>query len=223
MKNELTYTEENYLKAIFSLSTKETKGISTNDIAEKLDTKPSSVTDMIKKLAEKKLVNYKKYQGVLLSKEGRKTAVSIVRNHRLWEVFLVDKLDFDWDEVHELAEQLEHIKSTQLTERLDEFLGFPTHDPHGDPIPDKNGNIEHKSTIQLSSVALEVESVVVGVKDSSSDFLKYLNKKGIGIGNTIKIIHKETFDKSLEILIDNKATLITEEVAKNLFVKEIKV
>ncbi|MBV1888574.1 MAG: metal-dependent transcriptional regulator, partial [Urechidicola sp.] len=162
MKIELSYTEENYLKAIFSLSIKNENAVSTNDIANKLNTKASSVTDMIKKLADKKLVDYKKYQGATLTKKGLKIAVSIVRNHRLWEVFLVEKLDFTWDKVHDLAEQLEHIKSEQLTEKLDTFLGHPTHDPHGDPIPDKDGKIDFGINETLSNLNEGITCVVVG-------------------------------------------------------------
>ena len=135
----LTLSEENYLKAIYHLELNSVKEISTNAIAEKMETKASSVTDMIKKLSEKKLIIYKKYQGVKITDFGKKTAANIVRNHRLWEFFLVDKLNFSWDEVHEVAEQLEHIKSPKLIDELDAFLGFPKQDPHGDPIPDKNG------------------------------------------------------------------------------------
>jgi len=222
MLESLSYTEEDYLKAIFSLSKKTEGSVSTNHIANKLETKASSVTDMIKKLADKLLVDYKKYQGVSLTKKGREKAISIVRNHRLWEVFLVDKLDFKWDEVHDLAEQLEHIKSEQLTERLDAFLEFPTHDPHGDPIPDKNGNIEQRKSEPLASSEIGKQYVIARVDDSSDNFLKYLDKKGIAIGKTLTVIHKEIFDNSLELNIDNKQILITEEVAKNLLVRTLK-
>ncbi len=221
MKSNLSYTEENYLKAIFSLSKKSESNVSTNDLANKLVTKASSVTDMVKKLADKKLVNYKKYQGVKLSDQGKKTAVSIIRSHRLWEVFLVKHLSYRWDEVHEIAEQLEHVKSETLIDNLDKFLGFPEVDPHGDPIPDKNGNIPIFTKKLLSELEIDQESSIVGVKDSSDVFLKYLNNKGIAIGNKIKIVHRESFDKSLEVILNEQKILITEEVAKNLFVKNI--
>ncbi len=222
MNIELSYTEENYLKAIFSLSTKNEIAVSTNEIAKKLKTKASSVTDMIKKLADKKLVDYKKYQGVSLTKDGRKRAVLIVRNHRLWEVFLVNKLDFNWDEVHDLAEQLEHIKSEQLTEKLDAFLEHPTHDPHGDPIPDKNGNIEHHKNMMLSSINKNETCVVIGVKDSSSTFLKFLDKSEIKLGSTLNVISKEEFDNSMLVKINNKKLSLSTQITKNLFVKEVK-
>ena len=213
--------EENYLKAIYSLSSDIQKDISTNMIAEKIQTKASSVTDMMKKLAEKGLVVYEKYKGVKLSDEGKEIATSIVRKHRLWECFLVDKLHFSWDEVHDIAEQLEHIKSEALINSLDAFLEFPSYDPHGDPIPDKDGFIYKRKKVALSSLSPLEETVLLGVKDSSDTFLKYLNKKNIAIGNIIKVQSIELFDKSMEIKINNNQILITEEVAKNLLVKEV--
>ena len=222
MNIELSYTEENYLKAIFSLSAKNGSAVSTNDIANKLNTKASSVTDMIKKLADKKLVDYKKYQGASLTNNGLKIAVSIVRNHRLWEVFLVEKLDFTWDEVHDLAEQLEHIKSEQLTEKLDAFLEHPTHDPHGDPIPDKDGNIDFGISETLSNMNEGVTCVVVGVKDSSSLFLKFLDKSKIKLGSVIKVKYKEGFDNSMLVKIDNEVQSLSNQITKNLLIKKTK-
>jgi DtxR family Mn-dependent transcriptional regulator len=176
---------------------------------------------MLKKLAEKDLVNYKKYQGVSLTDTGKLSAKMIVRKHRLWEVFLVEKLDFSWDEVHDIAEQLEHIKSEQLINRLDDFLGNPTEDPHGDPIPDANGRIV-KIEKQLLSELLENQfGMCVGVKDTSSDFLKYLDKQEIALGSKIEIIGKETFDLSLKIKVNEKELTISNKIASNLFVKKI--
>ena len=211
--------EENYLKAIYALEIDTGKGVSTNLIAEKVLSKASSVTDMLQRLAEKELVIYKKYQGVRLSDKGRKIASNIVRKHRLWETFLVDKLHFSWDEVHDVAEQLEHIQSEKLIQQLDSFLGFPTHDPHGDPIPDKDGNLTKRKKIKLSQLNENEQSILLGVEDSSDNFLKYLNKKNISIGNTIRVLSKEPFDNSMEIEIDNTKFSITEEVATNLLVK----
>ena len=195
----LSQTEENYLKAIYSIGLHTNKSVSTNNIAKELNTKASSVTDMIKKLSDKKLVNYKKYQGSSLTSEGKNIAVKIVRKHRLWEVFLVNSLNYAWDEVHDLAEQLEHIKSDTLIDKLEEFLEFPSYDPHGDPIPDKNGNIAHHKNVMLSSVEIKNRGKVIGVKDSSSEFLKYLDSKNIQLGSVIKVISKEEFDHSMTI------------------------
>ena len=218
----LSQAEENYIKAIYSLETQSDKGVSTNLIAEKIQTKASSVTDMIKKLSEKQLVVYKKYQGVQLSDRGKKVAMLIVRKHRLWESFLVDKLNFSWDEVHEIAEQLEHIKSEKLIERLDRFLEYPSVDPHGDPIPDKDGNIEKRNKVKLSALKENEQSILLSVKDSSADFLKYLNKKKIAIGNTIKVLSVEPFDRSMQIEMNSKQFIISENVADNLYLKNIK-
>ena len=217
-----TSSEENYLKAIYHLGTLSEKGVNTNAIAKKLTTKASSVTDMIKKLAEKDVLVYKKYQGVTLTDSGKKTAALIIRKHRLWEVFLVEKLNFNWDEVHDVAEQLEHIRSPKLINEIDALLGFPTVDPHGDPIPDKEGNITVRKKVKLSSLKEEETSVLLGVNDSSDNFLKYLNKKNIAIGNSIKVVHVEPFDKSILVSINNNQLQITNEVAENLWVKEIK-
>ncbi|MGB5362123.1 MAG: metal-dependent transcriptional regulator [Aureibaculum sp.] len=218
----LSQAEENYIKAIYSLETQSDKGVSTNLIAEKMQTKASSVTDMIKKLSDKKLVVYKRYQGVQLSEKGKKVAILIVRKHRLWESFLVDKLNFSWDEVHNIAEQLEHIKSEELIERLDRFLEYPSVDPHGDPIPDKDGNIKKRSKVKLSALKENEQSILLSVKDSSADFLKYLNKKKIAIGNTIKVLSVEPFDRSMHIEMNSKQFIISENVAENLYLKNIK-
>ena len=215
----MTFSEENYLKTIYHLTIISDAEISTNAIAEKMETKASSVTDMLKKLAEKDLVNYKKYQGVSLTDQGKTAAKMIVRKHRLWEVFLVDKLDFSWDEVHDIAEQLEHIKSEKLINKLDDFLGNPTEDPHGDPIPDANGQIV-KIEKQLLSELYETQTgICVGVKDTSSEFLKYLDKQGIALGSKIEIMGKESFDLSLKIKVDQRDLSISNKIASNLFVK----
>ncbi|MBU3010865.1 metal-dependent transcriptional regulator [Polaribacter vadi] len=214
-------SEENYIKTIYHLETISNKGISTNAIAKKLETKASSVSDMIKKLSEKELVVYKKYQGVKLTPFGKKNAANIVRKHRLWEVFLVDKLNFSWDEVHEVAEQLEHIKSPKLINQLDALLGFPTHDPHGDPIPDKDGNLNVIDKILLSSLLKTETGVCVGVDDSSSEFLQFLDKKGITLGKKIKVLEKEDYDDSLTITIENQKLSISNKIANNIYIKKL--
>jgi DtxR family Mn-dependent transcriptional regulator len=215
-----TLSEENYLKAIYHLEIDADKGISTNSIAKKLETKASSVTDMVKKLSEKEVVVYKKYQGVKLTNYGKKTAANIVRKHRLWEVFLVEKLNFSWDEVHDVAEQLEHIKSPKLINQLDSFLGFPSNDPHGDPIPDKEGNLKIIEKSLLSTFSKNESGVCVGVDDSSSEFLRYLDKKGITLGKQITVLEKEDFDDSLSIEMDNKKFSISNKIANNLYMKK---
>jgi DtxR family Mn-dependent transcriptional regulator len=215
----MTFSEENYLKTIYHLSTLEVSEVATNAIAEMMDTKASSVTDMLKKLAEKNLVHYKKYQGVSLTEEGKLMAMMIVRKHRLWEVFLVEKLAFSWDEVHDIAEQLEHIKSEQLINRLDDFLGNPTEDPHGDPIPDGNGQMVKVDKVLLSDLKENQTGICVGVKDTSSEFLKYLDRQEIALGSKIKVLSKEAFDLSVSIQLDEKEITISNTIAANLFVK----
>jgi DtxR family Mn-dependent transcriptional regulator len=215
----MTFSEENYLKTIYHLTNLLDSEVSTNAIAEKMETKASSVTDMLKKLAEKDLVHYKKYQGVSLTENGKLLAKMIVRKHRLWEVFLVEKLDFSWDEVHDIAEQLEHIKSEKLINKLDDFLGNPTEDPHGDPIPDSSGRIIKVEKQLLSELSENQIGLCVGVKDTSSEFLKYLDKQGIALGSSIEFIAKEHFDLSLRIKIDNKELTISNKIAINLYVR----
>ena len=212
-------SEENYLKSIYHLQATSEKGISTNAIAKKLDTKPSSVTDMIKKLADKEVLIYRKYQGVVLTFLGEKTAVEIIRKHRLWEVFLVDKLNFSWDEVHEVAEQLEHIQSPKLIDKLDVFLGFPKNDPHGDPIPDKNGNFQKRKKKLLSSLADNQSGICVGVNDSSSEFLKYLDKYQIFLGQQISVLSREPFDGSQTIVVDQKEITISHKISSNIYIQ----
>lgn len=215
----ITLTEENYIKAIYHLGKYGVDNVSTNAIAKEMDTKASSVTDMVKKLSEKGYANYKKYQGVTLTETGKEIAVNIVRKHRLWEVFLVDKLNFSWDEVHEVAEQLEHIKSKKLITQLDAFLEYPTHDPHGDPIPDDMGRIKKIEKILLAEVKVGNRCICVGVQDSSSEFLKYLDKNSIALGTEFLIIDKEPFDNSISIKIGERALIISNMIANNLFVK----
>jgi len=213
----VTHSEENYLKAIYHLGKQGNEAVSTNAIAEQMDTKASSVTDMVKKLADKDLANYVKYQGVSLTAKGRLTAASVVRKHRLWEVFLVDKLNFSWDEVHDIAEQLEHIKSEKLINELDTFLDFPTHDPHGDPIPDKNGSMVKNTSINILEIKVGAEGILSHVKDSSDVFLKYLNKNNLALGDKIKVVDIEPFDGSITIASKAKQMVISKSVAENLY------
>lgn len=215
----MTISEENYIKVIYHLSLVSPKGVNTNAIAGMLDTKASSVTDMLKKLSEKELVAYQKYQGVTLTDKGFYSAKMIVRKHRLWEVFLVDKLNFSWDEVHEIAEELEHIKSENLINKLDAFLDFPSFDPHGDPIPNADGEIKKINKLLLSETELNKEYQCVGVKDSSSEFLQYLDKQKIALGSKITVKEKESFDDTLLVQIDSRQLTISNKIANNLYVK----
>lgn len=211
-----SYVEENYLKAIYHLSENGKHNVNTNAIAIELNTTAASVSDMIRKLSKKKAVDYERYRGVKVSPSGEEVALRVIRKHRLWEVFLVQKLKFNWDEVHEIAEELEHIKSPLLISRLDEFLGFPKYDPHGDPIPDEDGNISALKKQSLSESEVGAEGPVIGVNDSSSAFLKYLDKMGISIGTTIKIIDKNDFDGSLDLNVNGKQITISPIVADNI-------
>ena len=217
----MTFSEENYLKTIYHITAASGVEVSTNAIAEKMETKASSVTDMLKKLAEKELIVYKKYQGVLLTEKGKLSAKMIVRKHRLWEVFLVDKLHFSWDEVHDIAEQLEHIKSEKLINKLDDFLGNPTEDPHGDPIPDANGKINKVEKLVLAELNENQTGICIGVKDSSSQFLKYLDKNQITLGSKIEVVTKEEFDLSLKIKVEGITVTVSNMIANNLYVKII--
>ncbi len=217
----ITLTEENYIKAIYHLGKQGVETVNTNAIAEALQTKASSVTDMLKKLAEKGYADYIKYQGVNLTVQGKKIAIGIIRKHRLWEVFLVEKLNFKWDEVHQVAEDLEHIKSEKLIDQLDAYLKHPTHDPHGDPIPDRDGNFKQIEKILLSQAILGNKYKCVGVKDTSSAFLNYLDANAIALGTEIVLLHKEPFDQSIKIEINNREITVSQNVAKNLFLKTV--
>ena len=211
-------SEENYIKAIFHLQ----KGgpVTTNELAAELQTKPASVTDMMKKLSAKKLINYKAYHVFNLTSEGRKVALLIIRRHRLWEFFLAEKLKFNWDEVHAVAEDLEHVSSKKLIDKLDEYLGFPRYDPHGDPIPDANGKVETGRQVCLSDLPLNKPATVCYVSDQSSEMLELLSHKKIGIGTKLENKKKFNFDNSLEIKIRQQSpTNISGEHAKNIFVK----
>lgn len=215
----LSHTEENYLKAIYRLSDGGAKAVLTNEIAESLRTKAASVTDMIKKLSNKNLISYERYYGAKITKHGKTQALSIIRKHRLWETFLVEKLQFSWDEVHEVAEQLEHIQSPLLIEKLDEFLGYPTADPHGHPIPDKDGKVQSLNLLPLTESPLNKKVVLRSVRDGSPAFLQYLSKIGIYIGAKILIADRIEFDGSLEVVIDNKnRVFISRDAGQNLLV-----
>ena len=214
-----TTSEENYLKAIFHLQTEMEGGVSTSRLSEFMETKAASVTEMLKKLADKLLVHYRKYYGVNLTETGEKHALLIVRKHRLWEYFLVERLNFNWDEVHDVAEQLEHIKSPKLVEELDRFLGHPTHDPHGDPIPDAKGNLPQTARVKLSQLQEGDFAVCKGFDDTSSPFLQYLAKQRIGLNTRFEILALESFDGSMTVRIDREEKLLSKMVTENIYVE----
>ncbi|MDC1472845.1 metal-dependent transcriptional regulator [Flavobacteriaceae bacterium] len=221
MKRKISPSEEDYLKVIYHKTTADAPVVSTTLLAEEMGAKPSSVTDMVQRLSEKSLVIYQKYKGVKLSDTGNTKALSIIRKHRLWEVFLVNKLHFSWDQVHDIAEQLEHIQSEALTDRLASFLGHPKTDPHGDPIPTKEGNIQSQKKTLLNQAPLHTPCVCVGVEDSSAPFLQFLDKFNIGLGAAIEVKEKEVFDGSLLVSIAGKEQRISKQIAQNLYINTL--
>jgi DtxR family Mn-dependent transcriptional regulator len=216
---KLSITEENYLKAIYKLSEKSNQSVSTNYISREMKTSAASVTDMLKRLADKKLLKYAKYKGASLTVLGSKISTTLIRKHRLWEVFLVDKLHFKWDEVHEIAEQLEHINSDPLIDRLDSFLNFPKFDPHGDPIPSADGKFTLRNQQLLTEIQLNKPAVVVGVKEHSVFFLRHLDDLRINLGQELEIIEKFDYDDSLKIKVGEDIQMISAKVARNIYVK----
>lgn len=214
-----TLSEENYLKAILRLSQKPDEKITPTSIAEALGNNAASVVDMIRKLTDKQLIEYDKKKGVRLTPQGLKDSVLIVRKHRLWEVFLLEKLGYHWDEIHDIAEELEHIKDDTLADRLDQFLGFPEHDPHGDPIPKANGKLPKTYTVSLADAQLGAVCRVAAVRDTSAAFLQYLLKLGIGIGTQIQVQEKISFDGSLVIRIgDQQETTVSQKFSENILI-----
>ena len=217
----LSYTEENYLKAIYHLSNRGDK-ISTNALASSMSTTPASVNDMLKRLSQKGLINHVKYKGATISVSGRKIALHVIRKHRLWEVFLVDTLGFKWDEVHEIAEQLEHIKSPLLVERLDQFLGHPMIDPHGDPIPDKNGDFNVGPSYQLSALKIGEKGILTSVGTDDPKLLQYLDKISIRLGTQMSVLEVVEFDNSYEVKTDEHASLfLSNQIADLLLISTV--
>ncbi|TWI96635.1 DtxR family iron (metal) dependent repressor [Mucilaginibacter frigoritolerans] len=214
-----TLSEENYLKAIYRLSQEKGQKITPKAISDVLGNNPASVVDMIRKLVEKELIDYDKKKGVHLTTQGQKNAVLIVRRHRLWEVFLLEKLGYQWDEIHAIAEELEHIKDDTLADRLDKFLEFPEYDPHGDPIPKANGKVPKSYSVTLANLKEGTICRVAAVRDTSSTFLQYLLKLDIGIGTTIQLIEKIPFDGSLVISIgSNDKTTVSQKFGESILV-----
>ena len=216
-----TLAEENYLKAIFKISEQDGKPASTNAISSEMSTSAASVTDMIKRLSDKALIHYERYRGVTLTAQGERIATHLIRKHRLWEVFLVEKLHFSWDEVHEIAEQLEHIKSQRLVERLDEYLSFPKFDPHGDPIPDADGNFAIRKQVLLAEIKPGDDGLVVGVQDHSTAFLQYLDRMELVLGTPVELLEYFEYDESMRVLINNKREqVLSKKVCQNLFIQK---
>lgn len=221
MLSNLSQAEENYIKSIYHLQ-QTAENVTTNALADHIKTKPASVTDMLKKLQQKNLLNYNKYKGFKLSKEGNKAALNIVRRHRLWEFFLVNELQFSWEEVHDVAEQLEHVSSRKLIDKLDAFLGFPRYDPHGDPIPDSNGKINHLQQMPLLRLPLNTMAIITSVQNQSNDLLTFLNARNIRIGTKLEIKQKLSFDNSLEIKIKNRQSFnVSEQLANAINVNPL--
>ena len=217
----LSQTEENYLKAVYKIAESDQGSVSTNAIAKMMSTSAASVTDMIKRLSDKGYVHYKKYYGVELTTLGKTSATVLIRKHRLWETFLVSQLNFSWEEVHDIAEQLEHIQSTKLIERLDEYLGFPKFDPHGDPIPNTEGKFTLRSQTTLAEMNIGEQGQVIGVKIHDTPFLQHLNQIGIQINTPLRIVSKQEYDQSTTVLVRDTEVLLSEKVASQLLLKKI--
>lgn len=212
-------SEENYVKTIYHLQRRDDT-VTTNELAARLQTKPASITEMMKKLKVKKLVNYQPYQGFKLTAEGNKIALGIIRRHRLWEYFLAEKLKFNWDEVHDIAEDMEHVSSKKLIDKLDEFLGYPKFDPHGDPIPDANGKLEAGKKICLTDLQINKQAIVSQLTNPSAELLELLKHQGISMGTKLEVKRRFDFDKSIEIKISKLPVIIvSEQLAKNIYVK----
>jgi len=217
----LSHTEENYLKAIFKISEQQEGPASTNAISQAIQISAASVTDMLKRLAEKDLIHYEKYKGVTLTPAGNRLATRLIRKHRLWEVFLVEKLHFSWDEVHEIAEQLEHIRSPELVERLDQFLGSPKYDPHGDPIPDAEGKFTHRQQVPLDELRPGEGGVVVGVQDHSPVFLQYLDRLGLVLGVQLEVLERMDYDESMRVRTEALGEqILTKKVCQHLYIQK---
>lgn len=218
---KFTIAEENYIKAVYHLQHGQ-EVVTTNALSAELQTRPASVTDMLKKLKAKRIISYEPYRGVKLSAEGKKVALGIIRKHRLWEYFLVDKLHFGWDEVHEVAEELEHISSLKLIDKLDEFLGHPKFDPHGDPIPDSKGKITAQPQEPLATMPVNTLVEITAVGSQSTELLELLKHKGLQMGTRLEVKRLFEFDGSMELRIKNQQTItVSRELSSVLFVKTV--
>ncbi len=225
MSPNLSTTEENYLKAIYKLTEQKEEAknfVNTNSIAKAMSTSAASVTDMIKRLEKKKMLDYQPYKGVKLNEEGKQISNTLIRKHRLWEVFLLEKLNFKWDEVHDIAEQLEHIQSDELTDRLDAFLGYPQYDPHGDPIPDKEGNVQFHLEFFLADLQTSEKGYVIGVRHHAPDFLRHLEEQSLILGTHVEVIKQFSYDNSIQVKLNEELiTTVSNQVSSNLYIKKI--
>jgi DtxR family Mn-dependent transcriptional regulator len=211
-------SEENYIKAIYHLQ-QEVDRVNTMLLASTVETKPASITDMLKKLKTKRLLDYKPYYGFKLSAEGNRVALGIIRRHRLWEFFLAEKLKFNWEEVHEMAEDLEHVSNKKLIDKLDAFLGYPKFDPHGDPIPDQDGKIQKEEHVLLSELKVKAQGRVTKIKSHSTKIMDLIAHQQMNIGSKITVKKVFEFDESMEIIIDGKITKnISKQLANNIFI-----
>ena len=217
----LSNTEENYLKAVFKIAEREGTAVSTNAVAAAMQTTPASVTDMLKRLSEKQLLIYEKYRGVQLTAEGERLSTALIRKHRIWEVFLTEKLGYSWDAIHDIAEQLEHVQGDDLIDRLDVYLGFPRFDPHGDPIPDAEGRWTFRQQVLVSTLSEGQTGIVTGVDDHTPAFLQHLQQIGLVLGNKLHLLERIPYDQSLKIVVnDTHEMMISEKVSRHLFVKK---
>jgi DtxR family transcriptional regulator, Mn-dependent transcriptional regulator len=219
MGHFIHHSSENYLKTLYKLTFKQVKKVNNIALAKELGLNPATVLEMIRKLASKKLVKVSGDKTIQLTENGKKNALLIIRKHRLWEVFLTEKLKYGWNEVHELAEQLEHVESEDMIDRLEAFLEYPAFDPHGDPIPDRNGNIKSKTSVSLSTAVQGKNYFVTNLADTSDSFLDYLGRLNIKPGSKFKLIEHNQYDNSSTIRIQKKVTSLSEKVARNILVQ----
>lgn len=215
----ISFTEENYLKALLRISfdTGEA-GVGTNELATHLGVKPATANDMLKRLRDKALVDFEKYKKITLTREGKNIATEVIRKHRLWETFLYEKLEFSWDEVHDVAEQLEHIQSSKLIDKLEKFLDYPAFDPHGDPIPSKGGELTKQFRKTLLDIPVGQPCKMVAVKDNSTAFLQYVVKVGLGINNEIYVQSRQEYDALMVIEVNGVKSSVSEKFAENIYV-----
>ncbi|ANE52870.1 metal-dependent transcriptional regulator [Flavisolibacter tropicus] len=215
------HSEENYLKALYKLSSKQVKKVNNIALAKTLDLNPATVLEMVRKLASRNDIEVHADKSIALTEKGKKKALLTIRKHRLWEVFLVEKLNYQWNEVHDLAEQLEHIESDDLINRLEAFLEFPSFDPHGDPIPDKKGKIKYSAAIPLSEGQIGKMYEIIRLDDTDDQFLKLLSKLQIQLKTKVKLLEQNSFDNSLLVSIQKKEVILSEKIATNLLVSTL--